>query len=117
MNIYDIPPHISGDTWDGIPSITFLRDGSARNLSAAYIHMQVRASIDSPVVLDLSTIDSSIIIQNLLTGTISIPPRIVDIPVGNYIYDLKLITSDGEEKTPLKGTWPIISHVTRWAIQ
>jgi hypothetical protein len=30
---------------------------------------------------------------------------------------LKLITSDGEEKTSLKGNWPINSHVTRWAIQ
>jgi hypothetical protein len=114
MITFDINSHISGNTWDGIPSISFLRNSIPLSLSGAYIHMQVRQSIDSPVVLDLDNINGGIMINTpALSGIVTIPPQIVDIPVGNYIYDLKLILSSGETKTYMGGKWTILPKVTR----
>jgi hypothetical protein len=114
MVTYNIEPQISGDTWYGIASITFQRNGSAMDLTDALLEMQVRASLDSPVVLDLSTKNGSILInQPLSSGVVSIPAQIIDIPIGNYIYDLKLTLPTGEVKTYLNGSWSILSHVTR----
>jgi hypothetical protein len=114
MITYNLPDHIAGDTWDGIPSVTVQLNGSARNLTNALIKMQVRLAIDSPVVLELSTTNSLItILQPPLSGTFSVPPQIIDIPTGKYIYDIKITFNTGEVKTELGGSWFIAPHVTR----
>jgi hypothetical protein len=113
--IYDFPVHIQGDTWKGLTSVTFTNKGSAIDLTNSVVKMQVRLSIDSPSVLDLSTDNNGGItfIQPLSSGTISIPPKVVNIPVGNYNYDLKVIYPSGYTKTYFKGLFPVISHFTR----
>jgi hypothetical protein len=114
MIFYDITSHIAGDTWDGLGTITFLRGGSALNLTNASLEMDLRLSFDSPSVLTLSTANSGIIIRTpALSGVVQIPQRIVDVPPGTYKYDLKLTLSSGEVKTYLGGSWPILSHITR----
>jgi hypothetical protein len=111
---YDIPAHITGDTWDGIPLITFSENGSAINLTGASFTMAVKSvfNIASPNVLPLSTSASSIsILSPASAGRISIPSRIVDIPVGNYSWSLTMVLSSGRTKTYLMGNWPIIPRV------
>jgi hypothetical protein len=111
---YDIPAHINGDTWDGIPFITFSENGSAINLTGASFTMAVKSvfNIASPNVLPLSTSASSILILSPASaGRISIPSRIVDIPVGNYSWSLTMVLSSGKTKTYLMGNWPIIPRV------
>jgi hypothetical protein len=114
MISYDITSHIAGDTWDGLGSITFLRGGSALDLTGASLEMDLRLSFDSPSVLTLSTSNSGITIQTpALSGIVHIPQRIIDVPPGKYKYDLRLTLSSGEVKTYLSGSWPILSHITR----
>lgn len=111
---YNFPPHKQGDTWKGLTAITFNYLGSAVNLSGAEVKMQVRYQIDSPCVLDLSSDTGDIVILDPPTnGTITIPPRIVDIPTANYLYDLKVIYPDGYIKTYFRGIFPVTSHLTR----
>lgn len=108
---YDINPHITGDTWEGINSISFSRNNSALDLTDAYAEMHVLLSLDSPVVLSLTTANSGILITNPLNGTISIPSTVVNIPVGNYKWRIKFVLQDQEVKTYLMGHWPIISNL------
>jgi len=108
---YNIPAHITGDTWDGIPIITFTKSGSALNLTNASVEMSVKLSYNlaAPNVFPLSTATSGIVILNPPTaGNLSILPRIVDIPVGNYVWSLTLSLCSGEVKTYLMGNWSII---------
>jgi hypothetical protein len=115
VSIYNFPIHVQGDTWKGLYSVTFIRQGSAIDLTNAEVRMQVRLSIDSPSVFDLSTNGNSGInfIEPLSAGIITIPPQVVNIPIGNYKYDLKIIYPDGYIKTYFKGLFPVISHFTR----
>lgn len=114
MILYEIPPHISGDTWYGINELTLSRNGSAVNLSGAYLEMQVRYSIDSPSVLTLSTANSGIVILNPLTsGKITIPKRIVNIPPATYKFDLKSVLYTEETTTEMSGYWQITPSITK----
>jgi len=108
---YDIPAQITGDTWEGIPIITFTKNGSALDLTGASVEMAVKLvyNLATPNVFPLSTATSGIVILNPPTaGNISILPRIADIPVGNYAWSLTLSLCSGEVNTYLMGNWPII---------
>lgn len=108
---YDIDPHITGDTWDGLKTITFVKNNSAIDLTGAYLEFQVKSvfNLASPVVLSLTTKNSGIIISNPpISGIVTIPEKLIDIPVGNYSWSLTLSTQSGETKTYLSGNWQII---------
>lgn len=116
--VYDFPSHISGDTWDGVSSITILSQGLPIDLTDCNIALQVRSvnSVASPAFIEFSTIDDTILIIEPLSGIISIPPRIVDIPVGRYNYDLQVTfptLPNAYIKTYLKGEWEILATTTR----
>lgn len=109
---YTIPTHISGDTWDGINSISFSKNNSAINLSNAYLEMGVKYTIASPPVLTLTTSNSGITIMSPASaGVISIPKSIVDIPPGDYKWYLKFVLPTGETKTYLMGSWRIAANI------
>jgi len=108
-----IPEHKTGNTWGGIPSISFVRKGIPINLTGATIKMQVRLSADSPSVLELSNLNGGIIITNAPNGQIRIPPKLINIPVGNYKYEIKIHLSNGENKTFVEGTWSITEEITK----
>jgi hypothetical protein len=110
---YTIPSHLRGDTWDGITSVILQKNGIPLNLTGATIKMEFREDIDSPVVLELSTTNSKITITNALSGTISIPETIIDIPFGKYVYDLQVTLASGYNKTYMRGTWEIVADVTQ----
>ena len=55
---YNIPDHVSGDTWEGISSITLRNNNIPLNLEGADIIMQVRSNYNNtanPLYLELTT--------------------------------------------------------------
>lgn len=108
---YNIPSQITGDTWEGINSITFMKDGSALDLTGTTVEMGVTLSISSPNVLTLTTENSGISITSPELGIISIPPRIIDIPVSKYSWYLTLTFPTSAKKTYMMGLWSIIPNI------
>jgi hypothetical protein len=109
---YTIPAHRRGDTWDGINSIIINVNGVPINLTNAVVKMEFRQSLDSPVILTLTSEDGSIEIFNALNGNIRIPPKKIEIPFGKYLYDLQVTYLDGVVKTYMEGTWEIKPDIT-----
>jgi hypothetical protein len=112
MQIYNIPAHRRGDTWDGINNITLAINNEPIDLTDAVITMELREEVDSPVVLTFSTVNDTILITDAVNGAFSIPEIIVDIPFGKYIYDIQVVLASGKTKTYIGGTWEIASDVT-----
>lgn len=112
---YNFPKHISGDTWDGITSITVLSRSCPINLTNCEISIQIRLgkNLASPVVFEFSTIHNNLLIINPSEGIINIPPQIVNIPTGIYMYDLRVKFPSGTIKTYLRGEWEIIPAITK----
>lgn len=113
--IYDFPEHISGDTWDGINTITLASDGSPINLEncEVFIHLKSVKNPASPLMYEFSTLKNSILITFAQAGIINIPHQIVGLPVGTYQYDLKILFPNGSIKTYLKGEWEILPNISR----
>lgn len=112
---YDFPTHISGDTWRGVSTITIIEKGSALNLTDCDVFMQFRTrfNLASPVYLELSTYNEKIEIVSYSGGVVKIPPQIIDIPSGDYVYDLQINFPTGKSKTYLKGSFKILPDTTR----
>lgn len=109
---FKIPDHKRGDTWQGINKLTLKINGSVVNLSGADVKMEFREKIDSPVLLTFSTANSAITLTNPLSGELKIKEKTIEIPYGNYIYDLQVNFPDETVLTFLEGTWKIIADVT-----
>jgi hypothetical protein len=114
---YNIPDQISGDTWEGIDSITLKNNNIPLNLDSADIIMQVRSNYNNlanPVYLELTTGNQEIIVLSPATnGTLSINPIVVDLPAGIYDYSLQVKFSNGHFKTYLQGKWKILPNTVR----
>lgn len=111
--ILDINPHITGDTWEGLDSLTLTYKTSALDLTNAFIEFSVKTAFEvaSPIVLSLTTNNSGIEIIDAPSGTIKIPEKIVDIPVGNYQYYITVTQSNSSVKTVYTGNWKIIPRL------
>ena len=112
---YDLPSHISGDTWNGITCITVKTSGTPVDLTNSKIKVQVRPEYDiaSPVFCEfLSETGDIVILTPSISGKLSIIPKIVEIPPGIYQYDLSIEFPTGIKRTYLKGNWEIISNVS-----
>lgn len=112
---YNFPDHRSGDTWKGIYSLSILECNSAVNLTDCDIFIQFRSKIDiaSPVFLELSTYNDGVKILSESQGKISLPARIISLPVGEYSYDLQINFPNGNSKTFLNGDFKILPQTTR----
>jgi hypothetical protein len=113
---YNIPDHVSGDTWEGISSITLRNNNIPLNLEGADIIMQVRSNYNNtanPLYLELTTENEEISVPFPADGSLSINPLIVDLPVGIYDYSLQVKFSDGILKTYLQGKWKILPNTVR----
>jgi hypothetical protein len=113
MITFNIPSHISGDTWSGLSSLSAIDlDNNPIDLTESLIEMKVRLFIDSPSVVYITS-NNYIIIDDAATGVYSISSQIIDVPVGTYHYDIKVTDSNGKITTCQGGTWNILSHITR----
>jgi len=111
---YNIPDQLRGDTWPGFSSIVITTGNNTPvSLSGASIKMQFREDIDSPVALELSTENSGVVIVNPVIGEFKVPPTIIDIPFGEYNYDIQVTFADGTVKTYVTGSWNIIADITQ----
>ncbi len=110
---YDISPQIHGDTWQGIPAITFSKNNSAIDLTDAEVTFKVSKSFNvaAPSVLTLTVKNSGIVIFDPVQGKLTIPPRIIEIPVGRYQWSLTLKLNNKEVKTYILGNWTIIPKI------
>jgi hypothetical protein len=114
---YNFPDHRSGDTWKGIYSLSILECNSAVNLTDCDVFIQFRSKTDiaSPVFLELNTYNNDIKILSEENGTISIPAKIISLPVGEYSYDLQINFPTGRSKTFLNGDFKILPQITKTA--
>ena len=122
---YTIPQHIRGDTWDGM-EITINEDGVPVDLTGSVIVMQFRERADYPEVLTFSTAFSAtsaysaftipqsgmIVVTEPLSGLVTIPELLIELPPKTYYYDLQVTFSTGRVRTYLDGTWKILADVS-----
>lgn len=113
---YEMKPIVIGDTWDGIPSITIGSSGAndLLGLSSAKMQFRLQKARGGAALDEISSANSGILIEN--SGDpwgIKIPPRNLNLLVGDIFYDLETINASGEIKTYLEGIIPILQDVTR----
>jgi hypothetical protein len=113
--IYNFPDHYSGDTFKGISSITLLENGIPINLTNCGVYAQFRSitNLANPVVFEFSSDLQNVIIISPSLGMITIPEQMIDVPAGDYDYDLQVIFPNGYIKTYLKGRIKILPQTTR----
>ena len=106
---YDFSIHTSGDTWLGVNSITIKSSGVPVDLTDCIVIIKVKSILHlaSPVFYQFSSEEGTILVISPTQGILSIPPQIVDIPPGEYRYDLNVEFPTGIKKTYLKGDWEI----------
>lgn len=105
--------HIKGDTFDQVP-FSILLNNVPINLTGAVIRMQLRSECGGLVALSLTSVaNAGITITNAIGGLFKINKQIIDIPAGNYSYDLEIHFSDGTVKTWLSGSFLIECDITR----
>ena len=88
--------------------------GSPDNLTGATAVMQLRRSYDDASVLALTTADSSLTIDGL-AGTIT--PHLTRemtaaLPAGKYLYDIRMLESNGRTTRPRQGCITVNAAVT-----
>lgn len=110
---YNIPPHTSGDSWKGIPSLKITINGVPPSVSLASVKMQFRKSCQGSVALELSSSNGKITIVDAIGWEMSIPKQVVSMPPETYLYDLQTVDSNGDIVTYLKGEWPILADITK----
>jgi hypothetical protein len=89
-------------------------DGVIMDLTGATAKMQLRRSYSTPVVFELNTTNSRILLGGAL-GTVSLelsPEETAEIPSGNFVYDLE-ITTGGVVRKLIKGTVTVTPEVTK----
>jgi hypothetical protein len=116
---YNFPNHISGDTFKGISSIALLEKGTPINLTDCSVYVQFRSifNLASPVVFEFSSDAGNIGVIIPSLGVITIPSQIIDVPAGEYEYDLQVMFPNGSIKTYLKGKFKILPSITRIKIK
>lgn len=108
----DLPTVHQTATWGGIPSITLKEgnEGPQIDLSGSTAIMTWRTDPNAPAVLTLTT-DNGIEIKS--DGTMEIPARIMDMPPGNYHFDMRLTLPDGKVIYPFHGRQTILSTISK----
>ena len=114
MESYNIKVY-RGDTWNGIPSISIIRNNAPLVLpEGTNIYMQIKLDPESSKsFLTLDTIDGGITITDGAHGKFRINPVKVEIPADLYFYDLQVTTPTDIVKTYLRGSFTVIQDVTR----
>ena len=89
-------------------------DGDLWDLTGYSARMQVRASISSTSTLLSLTSPSDITLTS--TGRVTVTVSATDmanVPAGQFVYDLELVSPSGFVEKPLKGVFTVIGEVTR----
>jgi hypothetical protein len=111
---YIIEPHVSGDTWSSLSSITIAINGISPVFPLVSARIQFRKSYLGSIIFELNSENHDTMeIADPVTWRIVIPSQVIAAPPGIYSYDLETIDSMGSKKTYLKGTWEILEDITK----
>jgi len=113
--IYNLATVTAGDTWAGVIQIRVEIDGSAPSAALSRVALQIRnlPSSESALVSLTSSAGGGISISNSATWTFSVPPRILALQAGAYVYDIETEDANGKIQTFLKGSILVNTEVTR----
>jgi hypothetical protein len=106
---YNFRDHKKGDTY---PKTKFNAaiDGVPLNITGASIKMMLRDR--SKYVKKIFQNGEGITITNPAAGGFELDRQIIDIPAGEYTYDIQITLSDGSVKTYIYGAWTIKQDIT-----
>lgn len=100
---------VKGTTYNGAEfSITV--NGQPLDLTGTTIKMDLKQFKTAETALVFSTIDGTITLG--APGVFYIAPRVIDIPAGEYRFDIRFLFLDGTIKTYCSGTWKVLQNVT-----
>lgn len=106
--IYNFYDHTKGDTFLS-RQLDFNLD-----LTGCVILMQFRKNYtSSTIAFEFKTADSTIEFIDALNGVISMKERILDVEVGNYLYDFQITFPSGEVRTYFHGSINILNEISR----
>ena len=102
---------VRGTTYNGA-EFTVTVNGQPMDLTGATIKMELKLFKESEPDKTFTTADGSMTISATTPGVFYITPQIIDIPAGNYRFDIRFFFLDGTIKTYCEGTWKILQNVT-----
>lgn len=108
MQNYNLPDVNFDNTFDGVEFT--LPSKVVYDLTEATAKIQLRLNPNTPIIKEFISPFKLLI---SLPYTVIFPQQIIDIPAGEYKWDLKIFFADGREKTYIGGTWKIKSVITR----
>ena len=109
---YNIQDHVKGDTFNELP-FQISKNGLPIDLNGVEIRMQLRLNPSHPTGYILSVQGEQIEITDAAGGKFSIKEQVIDIPSGNYVYDMEFAFADNVVKTYIGGHWNILQDITR----
>ena len=113
MNRYNFKNHIKGDTLKEIV-FTMTLNEEPMDLTDVIIQSQFRKHPNSKdAVLFLTSVDNEGITITENPGEFKINQQIIDIPAGDYVYDIEFTFDDGTVKTYIYGDFKVIQDITR----
>ena len=109
---YNLPACVSGDTFPGFRITSIKINGSAPTTALDSVRIDFRTTPAAPVSsLRLDSTDG-VTINNNATWDFTVDPFTVDLPAGEYYYDIETTTGT-TIRTYLKGHWTIAQDTTR----
>ena len=106
MTIYNFKNHTKGDTFRAKQWILGF------DVTGATLKMQFKIAGASNVSFEWSTVDNSILVTDVSTGTIVMTKRILDFKPSTYVYDFQVTDSNGDLTTYFKGFILIEQDIT-----
>ena len=109
----DLETHIKGTTYKGIGFLISTGESidSISPLPISYAKMQLKLAYNAPASLTLES-GAGLTTDPSSPGLIVIDKQIIDVPAGNYIYDIEITTEEGDVFIYIKGSWLITQDVT-----
>lgn len=104
---------VSGDTWNGFPSITIQNQLAPGNLDS--VKMGFKASPQNTVpALELTTANSDITITDAANWVFTVNPGRYSLPVGKYVWQIEATddSSPAYVQTYLQGTAEVLANYT-----
>lgn len=104
---------VSGDTWNGFPSITIQNPLAPGDLAS--VKMGFKTSPQNTVpALELTTANGDITITSAVNWTFTINPGRYKLPVGKYFWQIETEdnSNPGYVFTPLEGSGEVLANYT-----
>lgn len=107
--IYQPEPIYAGDTWPGIPALSFATPQASPAVSARLVFFKSgHPSGKSPATGTELTTGSGITITDPVAWAFAVPPRILPLDPGEWTFQFKATAANGTVRTWLVGTLTIL---------